>query len=101
MTTCNFLYSLRKNPENPKINVSSYNQNNSVVVSVKDNGIGIDKQYFERIFQVFQRLHTKNKYPGTGIGLAHCKKVLSLHNGKIWVESTLGEGSVFYFTIEK
>ena len=85
----------------PDIIIDCKDKGDSYLFSFKDNGIGIDKQYFERIFQVFQRLHTKNKYPGTGIGLAHCKKVLSLHNGKIWVESTLGEGSVFYFTIEK
>ena len=85
----------------PVIIIDCKDKGDNYLFSFKDNGIGIDKQYFERIFQVFQRLHTKNKYPGTGIGLAHCKKVLSLHNGKIWVESTLGEGSVFYFTIEK
>ena len=85
----------------PDIIIDCKDKGDSYLFSFKDNGIGIDKQYFERIFQVFQRLHTKNKYPGTGIGLAHCKKVVSLHNGKIWVASTLGEGSVFYFTIEK
>lgn len=85
----------------PVITIDCKDKGDSYLFSFKDNGIGIDKQYFERIFQVFQRLHTKNKYPGTGIGLAHCKKVVSLHKGKIWVASTLGEGSVFYFTIEK
>lgn len=83
----------------PEINITAKRQNGHYEFSVSDNGIGIDETYHSKIFVVFKRLHKKDEYDGTGIGLAHCKKILEHHNGDIWVESTPGEGSTFFFTL--
>jgi light-regulated signal transduction histidine kinase (bacteriophytochrome) len=88
-----------KKTELPQIHISCKKQDNMYLFSVADNGIGIEKQYHDKVFVVFQRLHSVRDYPGTGIGLSICKRIVERHGGTIWFESIVNEGTTFYFTI--
>ena len=88
-----------RSEETPKIHISIKKEKTQYLFSIKDNGIGIDQKHLERIFTIFQRLHSNSEYEGTGIGLAIAQKIVHQSGGEIWAESKLGIGSTFYFTI--
>ena len=83
----------------PQIDISARRNDSHWEFAVRDNGIGIDREYWEQIFVIFQRLHTRQKYAGTGIGLAICKRIVERHGGRIWLDSQPGQGTTFYFTL--
>jgi two-component system, chemotaxis family, CheB/CheR fusion protein len=89
----------RKDDEPPEVHVAITQSEEGWVISVRDNGIGIDMKSSDRVFQVFQRLHTREQYEGTGIGLAICRRIVQQHGGHIWLESEVGKGTTFYFTL--
>jgi len=91
----------RKKDVHPEINISAESHENEWVFAIEDNGIGIEGKDKVIVFNIFQRTHNRSEFEGSGIGLAHCKKIVELHGGKIWVESAPNAGSVFIFSIPK
>jgi chemotaxis family two-component system sensor kinase Cph1 len=87
--------------DRPEVHIGCSRDQEKWIFSVRDNGIGLEMEYAQRIFQMFQRLHSNEKYEGTGVGLAIVKKIVERHGGKVWVESQVGNGAAFFFSIPK
>ncbi len=94
-------FSSKNNLKKPRVEVCYVNDTDDHKFFVKDNGIGIEPQYHQKIFGIFKRLHKQSEYEGTGVGLSIVKRIIDDHQGKVWVESDLGKGAIFYFTIPK
>jgi light-regulated signal transduction histidine kinase (bacteriophytochrome) len=90
-----------RGPKSPVIQIHAIDRADDWLFSVKDNGIGIRPEYQEQVFIIFQRLHTREQYPGTGLGLALCKRIVERHGGRIWIEGNDGDGSIFWFTLPR
>jgi two-component system CheB/CheR fusion protein len=93
-------FKYRKQGVTPDIRISSFKDNDHYIFSVNDNGIGIEEIDLENIFKIFNKIHRNDNFEGTGIGLAHCDKIVKLHDGKIWVDSQPGVGSTFHFKLK-
>ncbi|MDH5716356.1 MAG: ATP-binding protein [Spirochaetia bacterium] len=88
-----------RNEKEPEITIGAKEKNNEFIFEIQDNGIGIDPEHSKNVFQAFKRMHNRQKYPGTGIGLSQCKKIVEAHNGKIWIESNVNHGTSVFFSI--